>query len=149
MARKVVAALNGDVRGKKIAVLGLTFKPETDDMRDAPSISIIQALQDGGAEVFAYDPEGMEASRAMLDNMTYGTSPYDIAEGADALVIVTEWNQFRALDFQRLRTIMGRPLVVDLRNVYKPDEVKRHGFAYVSVGRGTSPMVVPVAEAAE
>jgi len=149
MARKVVTALGGEVRGKKIAVLGLTFKPETDDMRDAPSISIIQALQDGGAKVFAYDPEGMEASRTVLDHVTYGTSPYDIAEGAEAMVIVTEWNQFRALDFQRLKASMAKPVLVDLRNVYKPEEVARHGFAYSSIGRGTSPMVAPVSEAAE
>jgi UDPglucose 6-dehydrogenase len=149
MARKVINALNGDVRGKKIAILGLTFKPETDDMRDAPSISIIQALQDGGARIFAYDPEGMEASKATLDNVTYGNSPYDIAEGAEAVVIVTEWNQFRALDFQRLKSVMAKPLLVDLRNVYTPDEVKRHGLAYASIGRGTSAMVVPVSEAAE
>jgi UDPglucose 6-dehydrogenase len=149
MARKVVTALGGEVRGKKIAVLGLTFKPETDDMRDAPSISIIQALQDGGAKIFAYDPEGMEASKALLDNVTYGASPYDIAEGAEALVVVTEWNQFRALDFQRLKASMAKPVLVDLRNVYKPEEVARHGFAYSSIGRGTSPMVAPVSEAAE
>lgn len=149
MARKVVAALGGEVRGKKIAVLGLTFKPETDDMRDAPSISIIQALQDGGAKIFAYDPEGMEASKALLDHVTYGASPYDIAEGAEALVIVTEWNQFRALDFQRLKASMAKPVLVDLRNVYKPEEVARHGFAYSSIGRGTCAMVAPVSEAAE
>jgi UDPglucose 6-dehydrogenase len=149
MARKVVSALNGDVRGKKIAVLGLTFKPETDDMRDAPSISIIQALQDGGAKVFAYDPEGMETSKAVLDNVTYGASPYAIAEDAEALVIVTEWNQFRALDFARLKGLMARPVLVDLRNVYKPDEVSRHGFTYASIGRGTAAMVTPMPEAME
>lgn len=149
MARKVVSALNGDVRGKKIAVLGLTFKPETDDMRDAPSISIIQALQDGGAKVFAYDPEGMETSKAVLDNVTYGASPYAIAEDAEALVIVTEWNQFRALDFARLKGLMARPVLVDLRNVYKPDEVSRHGFTYASIGRGTAAMVAPMPEAME
>ena len=149
MARKVVAALGGEVRGKKIAVLGLTFKPETDDMRDAPSISIIQALQDGGARIFAYDPEGMEASKAMLSDVAYGASPYDIAEGAEALVIVTEWNQFRALDFQRLKACMAKPVLVDLRNVYKPEEVARHGFAYSGIGRGTCAMVAPVSEAAE
>ena len=149
MARKVIAAANGDVRGKTIAVLGLTFKPNTDDMRDAPSISIIQALQDGGARIRAYDPEGMEASKAVLDRVDYGASPYDIAEGADALVIVTEWNAFRALDFKRLNGIMKTPTLMDLRNVYKPEEVTRHGFAYSCVGRGGEPMVAPVSEAAE
>lgn len=146
MARKVIAAANGDVRGKKVAVLGLTFKPETDDMRDAPSISIIQALQDGGAKVYAYDPEGIEASKGALHNINYGTSPYDIAEGADVLVIVTEWNQFRALDFDRLKSLMNTAALVDLRNVYTPEEVTRHGFSYVGIGRGTSPMVAPGSE---
>jgi UDPglucose 6-dehydrogenase len=149
MARKVIAAVDGDVRGKTVAVLGLTFKPDTDDMRDAPSISIIQALQDGGAKVRAYDPEGIEASKAVLDKVEYGTSPYDIAEGADVLVIVTEWNAFRALDFKRLKGLMKNPALVDLRNVYKPDEVTRHGFSYASIGRGTVSMVAPQAEAAE
>lgn len=149
MARKVIAAANGDVRGKKIAVLGLTFKPDTDDMRDAPSISIIQALQDGGAEIFAFDPEGMEASKVILDHVTYGTSPYDIAEGADVLVIVTEWNQFRALDFERLRSLMKTASLVDLRNVYSHDDIIRQGFTYSGIGYGTSQMAVPASEAAE
>ena len=149
MARKVIAAANGDVRGKKIAILGLTFKPDTDDMRDAPSISIIQALQDGGAKIHAYDPEGMETSKAVLDNVHYGSSPYDIAESADVLVIVTEWNAFRALDFKRLKDTMKSPVLVDLRNVYKPEEVSRHGFTYTSIGRGNDSGVTPTSEAAE
>lgn len=149
MARKVIVAVNGDVRGKKIAVLGLTFKPDTDDMRDAPSISIIQALQDAGANVFAYDPEGIDASKAVLDNVIYGNSPYDIAHGADVLVIVTEWNQFRALDFARLKSMMKTPILVDLRNVYTPEEIARHGFSYASIGRGTEPVIVKASEAAE
>ena len=149
MARKVIAAANGDVRGKKIAILGLTFKPDTDDMRDAPSISIIQALQDGGAKIHAYDPEGIESSKAVLDNVQYGSSPYEIAESADVLVIVTEWNAFRALDFKRLKEVMKSPVLVDLRNVYKPEEVNRHGFAYSSIGRGNGSGVVPTSETAE
>ncbi len=149
MARKVIAAANGDVRGKKIAILGLTFKPDTDDMRDAPSISIIQALQDGGAKIHAFDPEGMEPSKTVLDNINYGSSPYDIAEDADVLVIITEWNAFRALDFKRLKASMKSPVLVDLRNVYKPEEVIRHGFAYSSVGRGKELSVAPASEAAE
>uniref|UniRef100_UPI003F6F8A7F UDP-glucose dehydrogenase family protein n=1 Tax=Pannonibacter sp. TaxID=1906786 RepID=UPI003F6F8A7F len=136
MARKVVAAVGGDLRGKTIAVLGLTFKPNTDDMREAPSISIIQALLDGGASVRGYDPEGMEAAKDLLDTVTYTKDAYDCATGADALVIVTEWDAFRALDFPRLKTVMKAPVLVDLRNVYKAGDVTRHGFVYSSVGRG-------------
>jgi UDPglucose 6-dehydrogenase len=135
MGRKVIAACGGSVRGKKIAILGLTFKPNTDDMREAPALSIIQALQDGGAEVVAFDPEGMEAAKPMLKGVTFGTGAYQIAEGADCIVIVTEWNEFRSLDFNRLRSIMRNPLLVDLRNIYRRAEVEAHGFAYESVGR--------------
>ena len=135
MARKVIAACGGSVRDSRIAVLGLTFKPNTDDMREAPSLSIIQALQDAGAVVHAYDPEGMEAAKAFLKDVTYGSSAYDIAEGADALVIVTEWDVFRALDFRRLKDIMRKPVVVDLRNIYTGDDLVRSGFSYVGVGR--------------
>ena len=136
MARKVSHALSGDIRGKTIAVLGLTFKPNTDDMREAPSIPLIAALQDMGASVRAYDPVGMEQSREFLKNVTYCTDPYDCAQGASALVIVTEWEQFRALDFARLKGVMARPVLVDLRNIYRPDELARHDFAYEGVGRG-------------
>jgi len=135
MARKVSAALNGEVRGKSIALLGLTFKPNTDDMRDAPSLPLITALQDMGAKVRAYDPEGMEQAKPMVSNVTFCKDAYDCAEGTSALVIVTEWEQFRALDFARLKKIMERPVLVDLRNVYRPEEAARHGFAYESVGR--------------
>ncbi len=135
MARKVSAALNGEVRGRTIALLGLTFKPNTDDMRDAPSLPLITALQDMGAKVRAYDPEGMEQAKAMVPNVTFCNDAYDCAQGAAALVIVTEWEQFRALDFDRLRDVMEKPVLVDLRNVYRPDEVARHGFVYESVGR--------------
>jgi UDPglucose 6-dehydrogenase len=135
MARKVSAALNGEVRGKTIALLGLTFKPNTDDMRDSPSLPLITALQDMGAKVRAYDPEGMEQAKPMLGNVTFCDDAYACAEGASALVIVTEWEQFRALDFGRLKGIMARPVLVDLRNVYRPEEVARHGFVYECVGR--------------
>jgi len=135
MARKVVAACGGDVRGKTVAVLGLTFKPNTDDMREAPSLSIIQALQDGGARVRAFDPEGMEGAKALLDGVDFGSSPYDITEGADALVIITEWDAFRALDLERLGKSMKAPVLIDLRNIYKPEDVEKHGFSYSSVGR--------------
>ena len=135
MGRKVVAACGGSVRGKTIAVLGLTFKPNTDDMREAPSIDVITALQDAGARIRAYDPEGMQAARAMLTDVDYARDPYDCARGADALVIVTEWDLFRALDLRRLKAALAEPVVVDLRNIYRPDEMRRHGFTYVSIGR--------------
>ncbi|WP_111564107.1 UDP-glucose dehydrogenase family protein [Rhizobium sp.] len=135
MGRKVVAACDGNVRGKKIAILGLTFKPNTDDMRDAPSITIIQALLDGGATVHVYDPEGMDAAKELLGPVVYGKDPYEIAEGADALVLVTEWEEFRALDFKRLKTLVKTPVLVDLRNIYPIAEVTRHGFSYFAVGK--------------
>ncbi len=138
MGRKVIAAMGGDIRGKTIAVLGLTFKPNTDDMRDSPAISIIQTLQDAGATVTGYDPEGVENARLVIDNIAYAEDAYSAARGADALVIVTEWNQFRALDFARLKSVMKAPVLVDLRNIYRHDEVTKHGFAYTSVGRPSS-----------
>ncbi|VXC90423.1 UDP-glucose dehydrogenase family protein [Sphingomonas sp. AX6] len=138
MARKVITAVGGDVRGKTIGVLGLTFKPNTDDMRDSPAIAIVQALQDAGAIVRGYDPEGMEAAKAVMPDITYCASAYDVAEGASAVVIVTEWNAFRALDLSRLKAKMEQPVLVDLRNIYREDEVTRAGFAYSSVGRGTA-----------
>jgi UDPglucose 6-dehydrogenase len=135
MGRKVIAAMGGDIRGKSIAVLGLTFKPNTDDMRDSPAISVIQTLQDAGASINGYDPEGMENARLVMDDITYADDAYAAARGADALVIITEWNQFRALDFARLKSIMKSPVLVDLRNIYRHDEVTKHGFAYTSIGR--------------
>ena len=135
MARKVASALGGELRGKTVAVLGLTFKPNTDDMRDAPSIPLITALQDMGAKVRVYDPIGMEQAKGYIDKVTFCDDAYDCAQGASALVIVTEWEQFRALDFVRLKEIMAQPVLVDLRNIYSADEVARHGFVYESVGR--------------
>lgn len=135
MGRKVIAACDGNVRGKKIAVLGLTFKPNTDDMRDAPSITIIQALLDGGAYVNVFDPKGMEAAKPLLGPVTYGKSPYDIAADADVLVVVTEWNEFRALDFRRLKQEMKAAVIVDLRNIYKPDEMAKYGFSHFPIGK--------------
>jgi UDPglucose 6-dehydrogenase len=136
MARKVAVALGGDVRGKIVAVLGLTFKPNTDDMRESPSIPLITALQDMGAIVRAYDPAGMEQAKPLVGKVAFCRDAYDCAEGASALVIVTEWEQFRALDFTRLKQTMARPVLVDLRNVYSAEEAARHGFAYEGVGRG-------------
>jgi UDPglucose 6-dehydrogenase len=135
MARKVANALGGELRGKTIAVLGLTFKPNTDDMRESPSIPLITALQDMGAKVRAYDPAGMEQAKAVIGNVAFCQDAYSCAEGASALVIVTEWEQFRALDFERLKGVMERPLLVDLRNIYSAEEAARAGFAYESVGR--------------
>jgi UDPglucose 6-dehydrogenase len=134
MARKVIAALDGPIRGKTIAILGLTFKPNTDDTRDSPAISLITALQDMGARVRAYDPAGMAQARQQLPYITYCDDAYAAAERAEALVIATEWEQFRALDLKRLRRIMTRPAIVDLRNVYRADEMKRARFRYVGVG---------------
>ncbi len=135
MASKVIHAMGGDVRGKRVAVLGLTFKPNTDDMRDAPSIDVIRGLQDNGASIVAHDPEGTEQARLVLHGVEYAPNPYACMDGADALVIVTEWEQFRALDLKRVRELLRHPLLIDLRNIYAPDEVRRHGLTYVSIGR--------------
>ena len=135
MSRKVIAACGGDVRGKTIGILGLTFKPNTDDMREAPSLDIIRGLQDRGARIVAFDPQGMAAARDLVENVTFAESAYGVAEGADAVVLVTEWNEFRSLDLERLKSAMASPTFIDLRNVYRPHEMRRHGFTYVSVGR--------------
>jgi UDPglucose 6-dehydrogenase len=135
MARKVAAAFAGSLRGKTIAVLGLTFKPNTDDMREAPSIPLITALQDMGAKVRAFDPAGMEQAKPLLPDVTFCDGPYSCVEAADGLVIVTEWEQFRALDLDRLRQEMACPVLIDLRNVYSGEDMTQHGFLYVGVGR--------------
>jgi UDPglucose 6-dehydrogenase len=135
MARKVIKAMGGDVKGKTIAVLGLTFKPNTDDMRAAPSLDIIPALQSAGATIRAYDPAGIVEAEKLLDNVEFTSGPYLCAEGADALVIITEWNEFRALDTTRLKEAMSGDVVVDLRNIYSPDDMQSRGFNYTSVGR--------------
>ena len=139
MGRKIIAAMDGQVRGRIVAVLGLTFKPNTDDMRDAPSIAIIQTLQDAGAKVRAYDPEGMAAAEAVLKDVEYAASAYAAAEGAAAMVIVTEWDAFRALDLLRLKAAMAEPVLVDLRNIYSPAQVEEAGLRYVGIGRPEKP----------
>ncbi|HTJ58455.1 MAG TPA: UDP-glucose/GDP-mannose dehydrogenase family protein [Devosiaceae bacterium] len=144
MGRKVIGACGGSVRGKTISILGLTFKPNTDDMREAPSIAVIQALLDAGARIRAHDPEGMAAAKEILTNIDYADDPYEAATGADALVIVTEWNAFRSLDFERLKSLMKAPVLVDLRNIYRLAEVEPHGFTYESVGR---PVRTPIEHA--
>jgi UDPglucose 6-dehydrogenase len=135
MGRKVIQALGGDARGATVALLGLTFKPNTDDMRDAPSLSIVQALEDAGAQVRGYDPEGIDQARPLMPNVAFFDSPYAAAEGVDAVVLVTEWDVLRALDLKRLAGTMKRPILVDLRNVYPPAEVAEAGLRGVSVGR--------------
>jgi UDPglucose 6-dehydrogenase len=135
MARKVAAAHKGDLRGRTVAVLGLTFKPNTDDMREAPSIALITALQGMGARLRAYDPAGMLQAKAILAGVTYCDDPYSAAEGAEALVIATEWEQFRALDLGRLKRIMAKPVIVDLKNIYRPEELIEAGFVYQGIGR--------------
>jgi len=135
MVEKVVKALGGNVKGKSIALLGLAFKPETDDMRDSPTIPLINGLQEKGATVRAYDPQAMENAGKMFKNVTFCKDAYETANGADALVIATEWNEFRALNLQRVRGAMKQPVIIDLRNVYDPQRMKSEGFHYVSVGR--------------
>jgi UDPglucose 6-dehydrogenase len=135
MGRKIIHAMGGDARGKTVGILGLTFKPNTDDMRDAPSLSIIQALLDAGAKVRAFDPEGTEAARALLPEVDYLDDPYAVATDADAVAIVTEWDAFRALDLKRLAGEMRTRCLVDLRNIYDRVEVERAGLSYASVGR--------------
>jgi UDPglucose 6-dehydrogenase len=135
MAKKVGAALADDLAGKTVGVLGLTFKPNTDDMRDAPSLDIVPALQAAGARVQAFDPEGTHEARQLLRDVDFKDDPYDVAAGADVLVIITEWDQFRALDLDRIKLLMNKPVMVDLRNIYKPADMRTRGFTYTSVGR--------------
>ena len=139
MAGRVIAACGGSVRGATVAVLGVTFKPNTDDMRDAPSLDIVPALKAAGAVVRVYDPEGAKEGKAMLPGVEWRDDAYAALDGADVAVIITEWNEFRGLDLPRIRKIMKRPVLVDLRNVYRPDEMASAGFVYHSIGR------VPVA----
>jgi len=135
MGRRVIQAMGGEARGKTVAVLGLTFKPNTDDMRDAPSIAIIQALQDAGARIHVYDPVGMEQAKAVLENVDYAPNVYAALEGADAAVIVTEWDAFRALDLDRVKALLREPVFVDLRNIYPKETIERAGLRYTGVGR--------------
>ena len=135
MAGRVQAALDGDLKGKTVALLGLTFKPNTDDMRDSPSLDVAPALIAMGAKVQAFDPEGMHEAAKLLDGVTFKDGPYDAVEGADAVVILTEWDQFRALDLDRVKLLLRQPVMVDLRNVYRPDDMRARGFRYSSIGR--------------
>ena len=136
MADRVAAALGGtDLKGKTVALLGLTFKPNTDDMRDAPSLDVAPALIAKGATVQAFDPEGMVEAAKLLDGVVFRDGPYDAVEGADVVVILTEWDQFRALDLERVKLLLKQPVMVDLRNVYRPEDMKALGFRYTSIGR--------------
>jgi UDPglucose 6-dehydrogenase len=139
MAEKIIAGCGGSVAGKTIAVLGLTFKPNTDDMRDAPSLEIIPALQRAGARVRAFDPEGMTEAKAMLDGIEWCNDAYSTMPDADAVAILTEWNEFRALDIDRIKSLLTSPVMIDLRNIYDPEEMAAAGFAYVCVGRSSRP----------
>ncbi len=138
MGRKVVDALGGmeEARGKKVALLGLTFKPNTDDMRDSPAIAVAQTLTDAGVAVSAFDPEGMEQARPLMPDVTMVDGPYEAIEGADAIVIVTEWDAFRALDLKRVKQLAKAPVLVDLRNIYDPQDMRDAGFTYTGIGRG-------------
>jgi UDPglucose 6-dehydrogenase len=135
MADKIAAACGGSVAGKNLAVLGLTFKPNTDDMRESPSLAILPALMAAGARIRGYDPGGMAEAEKLLPNLIYCRDAYETMVGADALVILTEWNAFRALDLGRVRSLLAAPLVIDLRNIYQPEEMTAAGLSYVSVGR--------------
>jgi UDPglucose 6-dehydrogenase len=139
MGRKIIQAMGGDARGRTVALLGLTFKPNTDDMRDAPSISIVQALEDAGAKVRGYDPVGLDQARPLMPNVDFFTNPYAAADGADAVVLVTEWDLLRALDLRRLAEAMSKPVFVDLRNVYRPEAVAAAGLVGEFVGRPNTP----------
>jgi UDPglucose 6-dehydrogenase len=134
MVEKITAGL-GALQGKMIGVLGLAFKPNTDDIRDAPSLKIIPKLQRGGAKIRAYDPKAMETAKSLLKNIDYGVDAYDVAKGSDALVIFTEWNQFRNLDLPRIKKLMKTPVFIDLRNIYEPARMRELGFRYFGVGR--------------
>ena len=138
MGRKVIKAMGGEVRGRTIGVLGLTFKPNTDDMRDSPAISVIQTLQDAGARIRAADPEGVEQARLVLNDVDFLDDPYAVADGADALVIVTEWDAFRALNLSRIAGLLKTPVLVDLRNIYPPEDVAAAGLHYHGVGKQKS-----------
>ena len=136
MGRKVLKMMGGDPRGKTVAILGLTFKPNTDDMREAPSLSIIRALQDSGCKIRAHDPEGEEQARELLTDIVFADDAYEAASGADAVALVTEWDEYRELDLKRLAGVMATPVFVDLRNVYSRAEAEAAGFIYEAVGRG-------------
>ncbi|MCH8080687.1 MAG: UDP-glucose/GDP-mannose dehydrogenase family protein, partial [Proteobacteria bacterium] len=137
MIKKISSAFGGDISGKKIAVLGLTFKPDTDDMRDSPAMSILPALLEKGAQIHAYDPKGMDEAKELLpEGITYVDDPYHAINEADAVVILTEWNVFRGMDLDKIKKSMKDNKFIDLRNIYEPDDMKKLGFDYHCIGRG-------------
>jgi UDPglucose 6-dehydrogenase len=136
MVKKIKDVLGGDLAGKTVGVLGLTFKPETDDLRDSPSLSILPPLHEKGAKIQVHDPQGMEEASKIFPEFNYVQDSYEAADGADVLVLITEWNQYRALDLDKIKSLMKKPVFVDLRNVYSPAKMKELGFTYVGVGRG-------------
>jgi UDPglucose 6-dehydrogenase len=138
MAGRIIDACGGDVNGKTVGILGVAFKPNTDDMRDAPSLDIIPALQKAGATVRAFDPEGMREAKEMLQDVVWCNGTYEVLEGADVVAIITEWNEFRGLDLDRVKSLLTQPVMVDLRNIYDPVDMKNAGFAYFGIGRGTA-----------
>ena len=135
IANRIIAACGGSVRGKSISILGLAFKPNTDDMRESPSLDIVEAIKEAGGHVSAYDPEAMKNAKPLMPDVTFCEDPYDCAEGASALVLVTEWDSFRALDLKKLKNLLREPVVVDFRNIYRPEEMRAFGFRYHSIGR--------------
>ena len=137
MGRKVLAAMGGNPRGRTVAILGLTFKPDTDDMRAAPSLSIIQALQDSGVRVRAHDPEGVEQARLLLKDVDFIDDPYEAVKGADAVAIVTEWDVYRKMDLARIRSLLAKPVLLDLRNIYTRADAEKVGLTYHAIGKGT------------
>ncbi|MBT5373032.1 MAG: UDP-glucose/GDP-mannose dehydrogenase family protein, partial [Rhodospirillaceae bacterium] len=141
MSARIIEACGGTIKGKTIAVLGVTFKPNTDDMRDSPSLDIIPALQAAGAEIRAFDPEGMKEAKELLSGVTWCQDAYEAMEGADALTVLTEWNEFRALDTGRMKKNLNAPVIVDLRNIYNPAEMKDAGFSYSCIGRPDSAFI--------
>lgn len=141
MAKRIIDACGGSVKGKTVAILGLTFKPNTDDMRDSPSLAIVPALIEAGATIRAYDPEGMEEAKKMMPDIVYCDDTYSTMEGADVLSIVTEWNEFRSLDLERAKDLLTSPVIVDLRNIYSPEDIIRAGFSYSCIGRKIDSLV--------
>jgi UDPglucose 6-dehydrogenase len=146
MVKKIVDAMGGKIDGTTIAVLGVTFKPNTDDMRESPSLVILPALEAEGATVRAFDPEGMNEARRLMPEVVWCRDAYEAIEGADALVILTEWNVFRGLDLERARELMREPRIIDLRNIFDPHQLERAGFSYVSIGRPPVPAVAPAGQ---
>ncbi len=136
MAKKIMNALGGSAKGKQVAILGVTFKPNTDDMRESPALIIVPDLIESGAALRIYDPQGMKEAKGLLKgDIKWCDDAYSTMQGADVLVLLTEWNEFKSLDFKKAKSLLKQPLLVDLRNLYNPDEMEKAGFSYISLGR--------------